>query len=420
LPGASTLTRLISEIRERASSRLWHRLSSLPTDDQKILLDGLLHVPDGERTSQFDRFRKGPVTISSPAFNDSIERYKGLKAVGMSGLDCSLIPPVRLRSLAQHAGMISMYKVSRMSDDKRFGILAAVVKAFETMALDDALDILDLLITNIAGKAKKIGQKKRLRSLKDLDRSALALAEVCAIILNDDTEEDCLRRAIYSRIPRETLAETILTINDLARPSNDNFHDEMVEQYGRVRRFLPKLLSDVAFRAAPAGQITLDALNYLGTHGNKRTQLLDDPPLDIISGPCKRLVFNSDGRVLRRGYTLCFLDKLQDALRRRDIYVEHSDRWRDPRTKLLQGKEWQTNRVQVCRSLVHPVKQKEAIASLVHQLDVTYKQVAVNFPANETITLELISKNPSIITDHAQRTWFGEAPSKGQGLVAKL
>jgi hypothetical protein len=106
--------------------------------------------------------------------------------------------------------------------------------------------------------------------------------------------------------------------------------------------------------------------------------------------------------------------------RSRDIYVEHSDRWRDPRTKLLQGKEWQTNRVQVCRSLVHPVKQKEAIASLVHQLDVTYKQVAVNFPANETITFELTSKKPSIITDHAQRTWFGEAPSKGQGLVAKL
>ena len=409
LPGASTLTRLISEIRERASSRLWQKLSSLPTDNQKVLLDGLLRVPDGERISQFDRFRKGPVTISGPSFNHSVERYKGLKAFGMSDLDFTHIPPVRLKSLARHAGMISMYKVSRMSDGKRFGILVAFVKAFETMALDDALYILDLLITNIAGAAKKIGQKKRLRSLKDLDRSALALAEVCAMILNDDTEDDRLRTAIYSRIPREKLAETILTVNDLARPSNDNFHDEMVGQYGRVRRFLPKLLSDIVFSAAPAGRTTLDALNYLATNGNKRTQFLDDPPLDIISGPWKRLVFDGDGRVIRQGYTLCFLDKLQDALRRRDIYVEKSDRWGDPRAKLLQGAEWQANRVQVCRSLGHPVKPKEVITSLVRQLDVTYKQVAINFPDNDTIALDLTGKNPSITITNLEK--LEEPPS---------
>lgn len=34
LPGASTLTRLISEVRERATNRLWLRLSALPTPDQ--------------------------------------------------------------------------------------------------------------------------------------------------------------------------------------------------------------------------------------------------------------------------------------------------------------------------------------------------------------------------------------------------
>ncbi len=33
--------------------------------------------------------------------------------------------------------------------------------AFEVIARDDALDVLDLLITDIAGTAKKRGQKKR-------------------------------------------------------------------------------------------------------------------------------------------------------------------------------------------------------------------------------------------------------------------
>lgn len=412
LPGASTLTRLISEIRERATNRLWRRLSSLPTQNQKVLLDSLLQLQNGQRISRFDSFRKGPVTISGPAFNTAVERYRDLNAFGMHELDFAYIPPVRLKSLARHAGMISMYKVARMSDDKRFGILVAFVKAFEIMALDDALDILDLLITNIAGKAKKIGPKKRLRSLKDLDRSALALAEICAIILNDDTEDYRLREAIYSKLSKEKLVETISTVKDLARPSNDKYHEEMVAQYGRVRRFLPKLLGDIVFRAAPAGRTTLSALNYLAAIGNKRTQFLDDPPLDIISSSWKRLVFDRDGRVIRQGYLLCFLDRLQDALRRRDIFVENSDRWGDPRVKLLQSAEWQANRVQVCRSLGHPVKPKEAIARLLHQLDVTYKQVAANFSANDTITLDLTGKNPSITITNLEK--LDEPPSLTQ------
>ena len=278
LPGATTLSRLISEIRERAANRLWFRLSSLPSDKQKTELETLLHVPDGERTSNFDRYRRGPVTISGPAFNEAVERYKDLLAFGMQELDFSHIPPVRLKILARHAGMISMHKIARMPDEKRIAILVAFVKAYETIALDEALDVIDLLITSIAGEAKKIFQKKRLRTLKDLDKSALTLAEVCALILNDDAHGDRLREAIFTLISKEKLVESIATVNNLARPSDDKFHEEMVEQYGRVRRFLPNLLSSIVFKAAPAGKITLGAFQYLAALSVSKQKLLEEPP----------------------------------------------------------------------------------------------------------------------------------------------
>lgn len=403
LPGVTTLIRLIAEIRERATNRLWQRLSKLPSAEQKVELDQLLENSEGLHNSQFDRLKKGPVTISGPAFNGAVIRYKELEAFGIQNLDFSHIPLARLKSLARHAGIVSMYKVGRMVDEKRIGSLVAFVRAFEVMALDDALDVLDMFITDIAGEARKIGQKKRLRSLKDLDKSALTLAEVCAMIINDEAKGGCLREAIYSKISKDDLAETILTIHDLARPSNESFQKEMVEQYGRVRRILPTLLRDIVFKAAPGGQTTLDALNYLAEDGIKRTQYLDNPPLDIISGPWKRLVFDQGGHVTRRGYTLCLLNKLQDALRRRDIYVEQSDRWGDPRSKLLQGSEWHANRVQICRSLGHSIKPKEAIAGLVHQLDTTYKKVSANFDNNTAVTLDLKGKNSSLTITNLEK-----------------
>ncbi|TMX10327.1 DUF4158 domain-containing protein, partial [Aeromonas salmonicida subsp. achromogenes] len=138
LPGASTLTRLISEVRERATNRLWQRLSVLPTQEQVIKLETLLQVPEGARTSLFDRYRKGPVTISGPAFNEAIGRYQELKAFGIHELDFTGVPPVRFKNIARHAGMISMHKIARMPENKRTAILVAFAKAYETIALDEA------------------------------------------------------------------------------------------------------------------------------------------------------------------------------------------------------------------------------------------------------------------------------------------
>lgn len=243
LPGVTTLTRLISEIREKSADRLWSRLSGLASDEQCSLLEELLQVPDGVRTSRFEQLRKGPVAISGPAFNQAIARYLKLKAFGMQDLDFTGIPPVRFNALARYADMISVYKIARMPSARRTAMLVAFVRSCEISALDDALDVLDGVVADIGREAKKIGQKKRLRTLKDLDKSALELAHICSVLLDENVDGELLRSTIFGKFPPARLADTIAFINAIARPSDTGFHDEMVEQYGRVRRFLPCLLT---------------------------------------------------------------------------------------------------------------------------------------------------------------------------------
>ena len=387
LPGATILQRLIIEIRERASNQLWSRLALLPTPEQQAELEALLVVPEGRRISPFDRYRKGPVKVSGPSFVTAIERYCELRAFGAQGLDFSGIPPVRFKAVTRQAGSLSQWQIARMPDDKRIGVLVAFVRAFEINALDDALDVLDLLITDIGGQAKRLGKKKRLRTLKDLDRSALTLAQVCALVLNEDMDSDRLRAAIYACVPKQQLEQSVAVVNELARLPEEKFHEEMVEQYGRVRLFFQKLLNSIPFECAPAGACALAVLHYLIKLGPTRMQTLDEAPREIISKPWRRLVFDDQGRVTKRGYTLCFLDKLQDSLRRRDVYVSGSDRWGDPHAKLLAGAEWKSHRIQVCRSLGHSVDGREAIRKLTEQLDTTYREVAANFDTNDAVSV---------------------------------
>jgi hypothetical protein len=218
LPAASSLVRVIGEIRERANRRLWRKLMALPDNWQKEKLTSLLEPHNGQRVSAFELIKSGPVTVSGPAFTETLERYTQLRSIELSRLNFSGLPAIRLRNLARYAGMASVKNIARMPEDKQLAVLTAFVKAQEITALDEAVDLLDMLILDIVRKAKKNGQKKRLRTLKDLDRSALVLARACEILLDENTDDGTLRKNIYHSITKSRLAESVRTVNELARP----------------------------------------------------------------------------------------------------------------------------------------------------------------------------------------------------------
>ena len=89
--------------------------------------------------------------------------------------------------------------------------MVAFAYAYETETLDDALDLLDLLITDIAASAKSLGMKKRLRTLHDLDKAALELADVCLVLLDEDCPDSEVRTAAFAKLPKEHLAQAVAT-----------------------------------------------------------------------------------------------------------------------------------------------------------------------------------------------------------------
>lgn len=82
----------------------------------------------------------------------------------------------------------------------------------------------------------------------------------------------------------------------------------------------------------------------------------------------------------RVGYSLCLLERLQSALRRRDIWLDNN-----PREKLLQEKEWQAQRVPICRALGHSSDGYNGVQQVAVQLDETWKAVAYRREGNAEV-----------------------------------
>ena len=111
-------------------------------------------------------------------------------------------------------------------------------------------------------------------------------------------------------------------------------------------------------------------------------------PLELVSAPWRRLVLSDDHQVDRRAYTLCVVEQLQDRLRRRDTFVPRSDRWGDPRSKLLPASEWKRVRAQVSRGLRRQEHAGPELRALRVQLDEAYRRTAEHLPTNHAVRLE--------------------------------
>jgi hypothetical protein len=209
--------------------------------------------------------------------------------------------------------------MARMPDDRRIATLVAFAYVYTAATLDDALDLFDMLIAEIAASAKTLGQKKRLRSLHDLDQAALALAEVCSILLDEAHPDDAGRKAVFTRMSLEQMAQAMTTTYDLARPPEEDYQEEMLTRYHSVRRFLPRVLDTIAFKAALAGAPVLKAVDYLQGVQGRRNPRLAEAPLESVDAGWQRLVLEKAGEINQPASTRCVLERLQDRLRRRDI-----------------------------------------------------------------------------------------------------
>jgi hypothetical protein len=267
--------------------------------------------------------------------------------------------------------------------------LLACVHVLTATAQDDTLELLDLLIGALLARVERQGEEERLRTLGDLDAAALRLRDACLILLETAPPEADLRAAVFQRVPRDQLALAVRRIGELAHAADDrSYYAALRSRYSLVRRFLPALLQTIPFRGTAAARPVLDALRFLGRLEGRGAARLRGAPLDLVTRPWRRLVVDADDTVDRRFYTFCALERLQDALRRRDVFVAPSLRWGDPRAQLLQGAHWEAARAQVCRTLGRAATPEDELAGLATQLKEAYHRTVTGLPTNAAARVE--------------------------------
>ena len=396
LPGVTTLERFVVSVRARVEARLYQLLTQGITQQQKDQLQRLLLVPEGDRVSLLDQIRSGPTRISGPAIRAAIDRLNAVRALGITVPMKARIPSSRIASLARFANRAKAQAISRMPPARRLATLAAFVHSLEATAQDDVLEVLEILLHELFGDAEKADKKARLRTLKDLDQSAAALAEACHLLLDHDVPDESLRRKVFAKIPRAALENALERVSVLIRPPDDVYYQELSEHYRSVRGYLPHVLTHICFEAAPAGRPLLAACDWLRDQQD-RNKPDNNAPREVIDKAWQRYVVQKDGRVDIRAFTFCVLSHLQTAVHRRDVFTHPRWRYADPRADLLSDAEWEATRPIVCRTLGLPPDPQPILESLAVELDKTYREIARRLSDNPDVRFEKVKGKEELI-----------------------
>jgi hypothetical protein len=398
LPGVSRLARLVARVREQANERLWATLAGLLASDERRRLVGLLRVNPPDRVSELERLRRGPVRVSGKALAEALDRVAELDALGFAKVDMAGVPPRQLAALARH-GMVSKAPVlGRLADDRQAATLLATVRHLLAVAIDDALDLFDVLMsTRLLARAERATATERARSLPRLARASAMLASVVeALLAAAESGEALSIPELWGRleVSRAEVTAAAATVRELT-PAPDSDLDEawraeLVGRYGVVRLFLPMLAETLTLGGTAEGRPVLAALRRLPELAGRKKVRAAEVDTALVTGSWRRLVFApglEPGTVDRKAYTFCVLERLHRLLRRRDIYADGSTRWADPRARLLTRPAWAAARPSVLTSLGLPEQPQAHLAELGGALDAAYRGVDAGLPANTAVSI---------------------------------
>ncbi|MEV8248692.1 Tn3 family transposase [Streptomyces rochei] len=413
LPGVTTLARLVAAVREAANQRLWDTLYGLLSTGQRAVLDSLLTVPPGARVSELDRLRRGPVRISGPQMKWALERAEEIAAFGMGEVDVSAIPPRRLAELSRYGvdGKASLLR--RHGDSRRLATLLATAVYLTSRAVDDALDLLEVLIaTKLLARAERETAKEKLKTLPRVERASAKLAAAFQIVFDTTSEQvdtdtgeisppevetlEAMWERIEQVVPRHELAAAIAALFELTPPldsdADEAWRAQLVTRFGTVRPFLKLLVTVVDFGATPEGLPVLKALKSLPDLMGRKKVGPVEIDTGLLTGSWRRLVLSAPhlepGTVDWKAYAFCVLEHLHRMLRSKQVFAKNSSKWGDLRAKLLDGDAWEQAKPTVLASLNLPAEAGEHLAARAALLDGTYREVAARVPANSQIVFE--------------------------------
>lgn len=405
LPGITVLERFVGRIRERAQARLWRRLVTGLSPDQRDRIRKLFDTADTAAFSALDALRTIPTKRSPTEFFHHLDRLDAVRAFDLRPMPPRGVPAATLERLARVARISKPSAIAALQEPRRTATVAALFYTLEAAAQDDATELAEALLADLIRDAEGHKTKARLRSVRDLDEAALLLSEMGRLVISgDDLPLDRWREALFERLPRTDIEAAMAEVAAIAQPSGAKPYAELLAQWRRARRLFFNIATRIKTETAPGGKSLKATLDYLQSVPDWSKSKMRDAPVEAVPAAWKPYVLDEDTKVKDpKAYVFATIDAWRSAIKRRDVFVAPGIRYGDPRRGMLEGLAWQESKLLACRAIGRSLDAATEMEALSGLLDQTFRQVAARAEANPDLRFETVEERTQIVVSPLDR-----------------
>lgn len=404
LPGLSTLERLVGRVRERAGGRLFACLANGLTTEQQTRISALFEQ-DGDDLNRFEILRASPLKRRQSDFWTHLDRLDAVRDFDLGLIPPKGVPATQLERLAQVAKRTKPSAIAALKEPRRTATVAALFYTLEASAQDDAIELGDALIADLFREAELAQINQRQAHQRSLDTAVVLLRDLAGLVTADDRlPHDDWRDMVYQKMPRQSIEDAILAVDDLVKPTIGKPYNELAAIWRRARKLFSAITTRIDTAASPGGADVEQAMKWLRAQPDWSKMAVSNAPMAVVSKSWKPHVVNDGGRPCNaRAYVFATIDAWRKAVKRRDIYAHPGIRYADPRLGMLEGRIWQGSKGVVCRSLNRSLNGAEEIGRLVDTLDTTFKRVAARADQNPDLRFEMVQGKRRIVVSKLDR-----------------
>jgi Tn3 transposase DDE domain/Domain of unknown function (DUF4158) len=372
LPTEAELERLVNAALNGYFHDLYDRIAAQLSLEVRTQLDQLLAVPLDGVASPFESLKADAANPGVDNLGQEIAKLKALRAVGVSLEPFQSIPWKVLQMLKRRAWNENASHMREHPDGIRYALLAIFVYVRLAEVTDDVVRMLVEIIQRLDRRSDHQLYRELLQDLKRVEGKIQILYRVAEVVTT--TPDGRIREVLFPVVKEETFHQLTVEYRTTGPQFRLIHQNLMRRKFARhYRRMLPMVLENLDFRSDNRFQPVIEAVSAIRQAlGMRQRHFKEAVPIQgVVPRSWTEHVFEQvkgETKVNRHYYELCVLQRLQRALKCKEVWVEGSHAFRNPNDDLPADWDDSARRTAHYQKLGQPLEASKFVESLRERL----------------------------------------------------